>query len=255
MAFPLINQIRVSYRATSLAMLTLAQLGAVETHQRLSPQEKRDEVFDRHMRVWVRTLLRVFGVRVLTQPQHLPPRAHNARLIVSNHRSPIDIAILLSAFGGQVLSREDLAQWPIIGTAARKAGTIFVDRDASTSGALAIRQIRRSLQQGATISVFPEGTTFKGDEVRPFRMGAFVGLRGLDVEVVPVGIAYEPGAEFVDESFLHHLRRTAERPLTRVAVCVGESRMASGRAAEIGEEVHGEVQRLVHRARRMLLAG
>ncbi|MCL2823158.1 MAG: 1-acyl-sn-glycerol-3-phosphate acyltransferase [Polyangiaceae bacterium] len=246
------NVARASYRASGLALLTLVQLGAVETHQRLSSPEKRDAVFDRHMRVWVRTLLRVFGVQLVMQPEHIPPRKKNSRLIVSNHRSPIDIAIVLSTFGGQVLSRADIATWPILGTAARKAGTIFVDRDESASGAQAIRQIRRRLKEGATISVFPEGTTFEGDTVRPFRMGAFVGIRGLDLEIVPVGIAYQANAEFVDETFLRHLRRSAERPVTRVAVCVGDPIVPDGRAAEIGKELEIKVQELVNRARQML---
>ncbi|MFW5740050.1 MAG: lysophospholipid acyltransferase family protein, partial [Myxococcota bacterium] len=156
---------RVSVRASGLALLTVAQLGAVEAHQRVSSPERRDEIFDRHMRVWVRTLLRLFGVSVKQHPRAAPSKAARARLVVSNHRSPIDIAVLLSIFGGQVLSRGDLSGWPILGTAARKAGTIFVDREQSASGAHAIRQIRRRLQAGATITVFPEGTTFQGDEV------------------------------------------------------------------------------------------
>jgi 1-acyl-sn-glycerol-3-phosphate acyltransferase len=252
MAAPLVSHARVSFRASGLALLTLAQLGAVEAHQRLSPPDRRGEVFDRHMRVWVRTLLRLFGVKVLQHPSSVPPQRAKARLVVSNHRSPIDIALVLSIFGGQVLSRGDLSRWPILGTAARKAGTIFVDRDRSASGAQAIRQIRRCLQQGATITVFPEGTTFEGDEVRPFRMGAFVGAQRLDLEAVPVGIAYEKGAEFLDETFLEHLRRSAARPCTRVAICIGEPFRAEGRAADIGERLHEEVQALVHEARKRL---
>ncbi len=252
MAGRLVSHARVSYRASGLALLTLAQLGAVEAHQRLSPPERRDAVFDRHMRVWVRTLLRLFGVQVIRHPEEVPPKRAKARLVVSNHRSPVDIAVLLSIFGGQVLSRGDLSGWPILGTAARKAGTIFVDRDQSASGASAIRQIRRCLQQGATITVFPEGTTFEGDEVRPFRMGAFVGAQRLDLEAVPVGIAYEPGAEFLDETFLQHLQRSAARRKTRVAVCIGEPRKAEGRAAELGTAVQEDVQSLVHEARKLL---
>lgn len=243
---------RVSVRASGLALLTVVQLGAVEAHQRMSPPDRRDAVFDRHMRVWVRTLLRLFGVKVKQHPRQAPSKRAKARLVVSNHRSPIDIAIVLSIFGGQVLSRGDLSDWPILGTAARKAGTIFVDREQSASGAQAIRQIRRRLQEGATITVFPEGTTFEGDEVRPFRMGAFVGAQRVDLEVVPVGIAYEPGAEFVDETFLAHLRRGAARKTTRVSVCIGEPFKAEGRAVELGARVHEKVQALVHEARARL---
>ena len=184
----LLPHARVSARASGLALLTVAQLGAVEAHQRMVAPQQRDAVFDRHMRVWVRTLLRLFGVSVRQHPDQPPPQRALSRMVVANHRSPIDIALVLSIFGGQVLSRGDLSRWPILGTAARKAGTIFVDRDKSASGAQAIRLIRRRLQDGATITVFPEGTTHEGDEVRPFRGGAFVGAQRLDLEIVPVGI-------------------------------------------------------------------
>lgn len=204
------------------------------------------------MRVWVRALLRMFGVKVEQHPAAPPPQKAKSRLVVSNHRTPFDIGIVLSIFGGQVLSRGDLSNWPILGTAARKAGTIFVDRDQSASGAQAIRQIRRAIKDGATITVFPEGTTFEGDEVRPFRMGAFVGVQRLDVEIVPVGIAYEPGAEFLDETFLEHVKRSARRPTTRVSVCIGDPIRADGRAEQIGNRVHEAVQALVHEARRRL---
>ena len=252
MARRLVSHVRVSYRASGLALLTVAQLGAVELHQRLASGDHADGIFDRHMRLWVRTLLRLFGVHVRQSPALAPRKGAAARMIVANHRSPIDIAVLLSLFGGQILSRADLSQWPILGRAARKAKTIFVDRDQSASGATAIHQIRRSLQQGATITVFPEGTTFAGDEVRPFRKGAFVGTNGLDVEVVPVGLAYEPGTEYVDETFVAHLQRSAARKRTNVAVCMGTPRTTKGRAAELAPLLQQDVQNLVVEARKLL---
>jgi hypothetical protein len=85
--------------------------------------------------------------------------------------------------------------------------------------------------------------------VRPFRAGAFSALRGLDVQIVPVGLAYDPGSEFVDESFVDHVLRVARRPETRCVVKIGTPRMASGRAQEISAGLHAEVQALVHDAR------
>lgn len=243
---------RVTARVTGLATLTVAQLGLVQLHQKISEESVRDEVFDRHARVWVRTLLRMFGVKISGCDSLVIPKATGGRLIVSNHRSPIDIALVLSLFGGHVLSRGDLSGWPILGTAARKAGTIFVDRQDSMSGARAVRQIRRYLQNGATVTVFPEGTTYSGDEVRDFMLGAFVGMKGLDVQVVPVGIAYEPGAEFCDETFVEHLKRCATRKTTRVGICVGQGQVLRGSTAQTACTMHDQVQQLVHRARETL---
>src|SRR5262249_6734859 len=160
--------------------------------------------FQRWMKRWAGGLLELFGFQ-LTLLSPPPPPARGARLVVSNHRSPIDILLMLRHFGGVVLSRGDLARWPVLGVAAQRAETIFVDRKDAYSGFLAVRALRERLAQGRTVIVFPEGTTFVGDEVREFQGGAFAAARGLAVEVVPVGIAYEPGVEFFQETFVGHM--------------------------------------------------
>jgi lyso-ornithine lipid O-acyltransferase len=137
----------------------------------------------------------------------------------------------------------------VMGRAAREGGTIFVDRNDRRSGVKAIREIRRRLAAGKTVIVFPEGTTYAGDEVRPFLGGAFAAVAGLDAEVVPVGIAYDPGAEFVDEGFVAHLQRAAQRPKTRVALCIGESQPAGRERTALARDMHRAVQQLVHSAR------
>ncbi len=243
---------RLPVRASSLALLTLVQLGAVELHERLSAPNRRDAVFEGHMRAWARRLLRVFGLQIKQHPMSVPPKRAKARLIVANHRSAYDIGIVLSIFGGRVLSRGDLREWPILGAAARKAGTIFVDRESSASGAQAIRQIRRALQEGGTVTVFPEGRTFEGDEVRPFRMGAFVAAQRLDIEVVPMGLAYEEGTAWLDETFLEHLMKSAKRKSTRVSICIGNPYEPKGRAKEVGTRLQEEVQALVNEARKRM---
>ena len=101
-------------------------------------------------------------------------------------------------------------------------------------------------------TVFPEGTTHRGDDVQPFKPGVLVAASGLDVEIVPMGVAYPDGAEYWQESFVAHLGRFARRPRTRVGVSVGEPRRAKARAAVLAEELHAEVQRLTHEARTLV---
>jgi 1-acyl-sn-glycerol-3-phosphate acyltransferase len=142
-----------------------------------------------------------------------------------------------------------LGAWPLIGYVARRAGTIFVDRSEGGKRASAALAVRRRLAEGATITVFPEGTTFTGDEVRTFHAGIFAAIRGLDVEVVPVGLAYEPGAEYREKSFVEHLGKTAGRASTRVVMCVGEPRAFEGDTRTGAVTLRQSVQQLVTRAR------
>jgi 1-acyl-sn-glycerol-3-phosphate acyltransferase len=240
---------RGTLRLLNLGAATLGWVAAASLHQRFVPEPERALVFQRYMRRWGSSLVRASGGQVELVPGSQVPPHTRARLVVANHRSPFDIGVLLSLFGGNALSRADLAEWPVLGLAARRAGTIFVDRKSGGSGAAALRSIRRRLSEGASILVFPEGATFEGDEVRPFKPGAFAALRGLDVEVVPVGLAYDPGAEFVEESFVEHVVRVTARPVTRCVVNIGAPRPAGGRGQALAEALHDEVQALVNGAR------
>jgi lyso-ornithine lipid O-acyltransferase len=248
---PNLDAARSGVRALSMGALTLSMLAGVNLHERLSAPEARRRVFQRWMQTWAYSLLRLFGVHAEWHGP-LPPTAAGGRLIVSNHRSPLDILLLLQRFGGVVLSRADLAHWPVLGAAARKAETIFVDRENTLSGVLAVRALRDRLSSQHTVIVFPEGTTSAGDEVRPFQQGAFAAARGLPVEIVPVGIAYPPGSEFLDETFGQHMARMARRPRTQVACVIGETRTMPSARKGIAEQLQKDVQELVHRARQQL---
>ena len=244
------SRLRRVVRAGGFAGITAGMLPPYLLRRALAGS-KRDEVRDRWVRRWSQALLDLFAVHVDVYGRVTPGRG---RLVVANHRSTIDIAILLSTFGGRMVSRADVAGWPIVGAAARAVGTVFVDRKSATSGANTNRSIRDTLRAGDTICLFPEGTTFEGDEVRPFHAGAFVAAARSGAEIVPVGIAYESGSEaaFVGESFMAHLSRMAGGEPTRAAACIGEPFTVEGaRAPQLREHAHAEVQRLVHEARRL----
>jgi 1-acyl-sn-glycerol-3-phosphate acyltransferase len=232
-----------------LGTATLAWVGVASVHQALSAEQRREALFQGYMKRWARSLVRATGGRVSLVPGSHVPEHVGPRLVVSNHRSPFDIGVLLSLFGGQALSRADLSGWPVLGLAARRAGTIFVDRDDGSSRVSALRLIRRRLQGGASILLFPEGGTFEGDEVRPFKPGGFSALRGLGAQIIPVGLAYDPGAEFKDESFVRHVVRVAGRPATRCVVKIGAPIAGEGRAQELAEKSRAAVQALVDDAR------
>ncbi|MEZ4454734.1 MAG: lysophospholipid acyltransferase family protein [Nannocystaceae bacterium] len=235
-------------RASGAIAWTAAELAVVETKMRARP-EAAEDLFDREMRRWCLGLLRIAGVD-LRRGGERPGPAHGPRLVIANHRSAYDIPILLTLFGGSVLSRADIAEWPLFGYAARRAQTIFVDRDSPQSGVKAIRAIREHLQRGRTVSVFPEGTTIAGDTLRPFSGGAFAAARGLDVEIVPVGLAYPSGCEYVEERFVDHIANLTGRGRIPVGVCVGAPRRSGGRTQV--KDLEAEVSGLVAKARALL---
>ncbi len=253
------GRLRQVGRAGGFVLVTAAMLPPFVLHLRATADgPPKDHVRDAWVKAWARTLLRIFGVEVQVRGSVPPETASGAsgakgRVIVANHRSALDIGVLLSTFGGTMVSRADLARWPLVGAAARSVGTIFVERTKIESGAAVVRTVQRHLEAGRTVVVFPEGTTFDGDEVRPFQRGAFVAAAFAGAEILPVGLAYPraSSAAFVDESFPQHLARMARGAGTRVGLVVGEPFLASGgaRAHALATRAHGAVQDLVHQAR------
>jgi 1-acyl-sn-glycerol-3-phosphate acyltransferase len=243
---------RRAVRIAGFVGVTAGMLPLYAVRDAVTSKAQKDRVRDRWIKRWSSVLLRLFSIRVVRSGE-AAPAPERGRLVVSNHRSAIDIGLLLHAFGGHMVSRADLSGWPLLGRGARKIGTVFVDRSSTVSGASAIRAMRSILSAQGTVLVFPEGTTFEGDTVRPFHAGSFIAALRTGAEIVPVGIAYERGsnAAFVGEPFLRHLSRMAGGRPTSVVLNVGAPiEVAPGaRAAALSQQAHAAVQALVTKAR------
>jgi 1-acyl-sn-glycerol-3-phosphate acyltransferase len=242
-----IGPLRATGRAAGFAAWTS---GVVYSHQLLSFLDSDLRTAwgkQRFVDAWSHGVFPIFGLD-LHRVSGDRPTGLGPYLVVSNHRSPLDILVAINLVGGVVLSHHGVNDIPVVGHAARHTDTIFVDRADQKSGARAIREMRRRLIEGRNVIVFPEGTTFRGDEVREFKRGAFASARGLSmVRVLPIGVAYRPGDEFVGESFGRHLFRMAARERTPIWVTVGDPEPVPRRPAD-EEALRLKVQALVDRA-------
>ncbi len=247
---------RALLRTAAFGGYSAAALAAFELHSRRVPPEAIEPLRARYKRKIGGDLLTVLGVDWRIEGAGVPglervdASGARPRLVVSNHRTALDIGVLLAHFAASMLSRAEVAGWPVFGRLATHGETIFVDRADKASGARAIREIRRMLMAGRTVVAFPEGTTLDGDDVRPFQGGAFAATRGIDVDVVPVGLAYDPGVEWVGgASFAAHVTALAARDRTRVVGVVGTPFRAEGNAQAMAGRARAEVQALVGEAR------
>lgn len=93
-------------------------------------------------------------------------------LLVSNHASYVDIAILGGMIPGCFVSKAEVRSWPGIGFLAIIARTVFVDRKASST-ARQRDEIAERLRVGEPLILFPEGTSSDGNRVLPFRTPLF----------------------------------------------------------------------------------
>jgi len=242
-----VKSVRRAARVSGFLALTPTMLAAWSAHDAVTAKD-RSALRDRWFGAWCDAMLRVFGIRVITIGEK-PGRG--AKLVVSNHRGVADVLVLLRTFGGHMVSRADLAKWPLIGLAGRRLGTVFVDRSDIKSGAITIRAMRNLLSEGETVTIFPEGTTFSGDEVRPFHAGGFVAAAGTRAPIIPVGLAYSRASQaaFGDETFVEHLNRMASAPPSFVVVSIGDAISLPAKSREAAELARQAVAREVGRAR------
>ena len=160
---------------------------------------------------WSRLTLKIFRIRVherSSEEQTLDPRA---RVIVANHVSYLDIAVLLSRGPCTFVAKAEVSRWPLIGWIGRQSGMVFVERASLWSRAHSLLQLQSRLQQGMDIVVFPEGSTsLEGPRRRlsNFFAGAF---RIARMESAPVEMVYldysnpERCAWLGDDAFVPHL--------------------------------------------------
>ncbi len=258
----IIASLRFAARVAAFAVNTVVCWGCLELEALLCRRKKRITIINKWVPRWARINLWTFGVKVEThgpfadEGKLYPAMGTNSvgRVFVANHRSGMDIPILFTVAETHVISRHDLANWPLIGPGARRVGTLFVDRSSRRSGASVLREVDQALAKGEGVAMFPEGTAHPGDEVHPFRTGAFNAARRAGSEVVPIGLAYgDDAAYYCVESFMGHIKRIASLRRLPVAVEIGEPlKLDNYENAEMKDIAQQRVQELVNRARARL---
>ncbi len=249
---------RLVFRSLLVVCLTLSYRLALGLETVLGRGDAGELAFVWAQR-WARAFFRILRVDIsacgpfVEQGQLYPgtDAAGVGRIFVMNHRSGLDIAVAVHIAEGRLLSRKDLASWPLIGGIARRLGTVFVDRSSRRSGANALREMQRVLESGQGITVFPEGAALGENTVRPFHQGAFNAARRIGAEIVPIGVAYSSeDALYRAESFGAHMARAISLPKMSIRIEVGEPIPEAGRSGvEWREASRAAVQSLVDSAR------
>lgn len=90
-------------------------------------------------------------------------------LLISNHVTWLDIAILGGATGCAFVSKDEVRTTPLMGWLADQNHTLYIRR-AQRSGALdQATAIAEALRDPQPVALFPEGTTGDGGTLLPFR--------------------------------------------------------------------------------------
>lgn len=160
-------------------------------------------------------------------------------LFVCNHQHDFDPVIMLSVFGdreiGFIGKKEIFEKMGIIGKIMHKLYGLPVDRENNREGAKSIiKAINIIKQDKASIGLFPEGYTNKGDGVLPLRNGS-------------LKIAYKANAPIV-VCTLNGTRQIPKRMFRRKTVvdfCVNEviypEDFKDLSTAQLGDKIHSQM--------------
>jgi 1-acyl-sn-glycerol-3-phosphate acyltransferase len=188
------------------------------------------------------------GVEVVVDGR-IPPDG----LVVANHLGFLDIIALAAAGPCVFLAKREVSSWVLAGAMARQCGTVFVDRARRSGVVAAAAGVRRVLEAGVRVVIFPEGTSSEGGHVLPFKSSLLQAALDARVSVTPCGIFYRDSygnplqdvTYFGDKSLGEALGALIARRMTRVHLAFGSPLRAEVPRAELAAEMHRRVSRLV----------
>lgn len=191
--------------------------------------------------VWAPGLVHGAGARLAVSGlERLEPG--RAYLVVANHSSWIDIAVLYRALPVPLhfLAKRELAAVPFLGWYIRAMGMVFVDRRDPRRAHATVDHAQRLLAAGRSVVSFPEGTRSRDGRVGRFKSGGFGAALGAGADVLPVGLV-GAGAVLPADGF-----RVRPGPIAvRIGAPIPTAGLAPGARAELARRAEAAVRALV----------
>lgn len=209
----------------------------------LSPPEREARV-----QAWSLEMLARLGVSL--EVRGAVP-AGGPMLLVSNHISWLDILVLHAGCYGRFISKADVKRWPLIGTLATGAGTLYIERESRRDALRVVHHMAQALREGDVLAVFPEGTTGNGVALLPFHANLLQAAISADAPLQPVALQFleaDSGAPsravsyIGDESLVGSVWRTLRAEGVRAVVSFGAPQKVEGRdRRELARDLHQAV--------------
>ncbi len=155
--------------------------------------EKSDALAKKHVKIWIATLLKLAGAKVVVEGKENIP-SNTACVFVANHRSQYDIPIMLTQISDNplaILSKIEVKAIPFVRSWMKMLHCVFVDRKDVRASMAALNEAIEVVKMGYSMAIFPEGTRYKGKEgdVGEFKAGAFRIALKTKAPIVPIAIS------------------------------------------------------------------
>ena len=159
-------------------------------------------------------------------------------LLAANHTSWADIVVMHAARHCRFISKDGVKHWPIVGTLATAAGTLYISRESPRDAMRVVHHMVECLQAGDVLAVFPEGTTGDGSTLLPFHGNLLQAAIAAKAPVQPVALSFTDAATgehslapcyIGDDTLVQSLWRTLRADHLVAVVQFGESELSNGR--------------------------
>src|SRR5260370_33100693 len=130
--------------------------------------------------------VRAAGVRVRVMGLERIPQG--VCLFVANHTSSADAPAVVGAIPRRidVVLKESLFKWPIVGQAFSAAHFIPVNRTKHDSAIASVERATETLRAGQSFLIYPEGTRSPDGRLQRFKKGAVMMAINAGVPIVPM---------------------------------------------------------------------
>lgn len=138
---------------------------------------------------WSRCVCVLWFVRVsVVGRENIDPR--QSYVFVANHQGAFDIWAIYGYLNHNFkwLMKKELEKIFLVGYACKRAGHIFVDDSKLTSIKETIEESEKTLSDGMSMVIFPEGSRTHDGRMIPFKRGAFMLAGEFRLPVVPLTI-------------------------------------------------------------------
>jgi 1-acyl-sn-glycerol-3-phosphate acyltransferase len=185
-AAPLSLLVWASYAAIVILWTLLVFFYRLATF-RSDPNHERVGRFFRRSAVVAGAINPFWTFRIVNQTPPDPRRPH---VFVANHRSNADAFLIVRLpWEMKLLAKKSIMSIPLLGWQMRTAGDVPIVRGDKESRRRAMEEMRRRLDRGVSVFLFPEGTRSEDGTLGPFREGAFRLAIEAGVDVVPLAIS------------------------------------------------------------------
>ncbi|MBK8089245.1 MAG: 1-acyl-sn-glycerol-3-phosphate acyltransferase [Chitinophagaceae bacterium] len=142
----------------------------------LLKEPKRTHWFIQLSRIWIGTWLPLAGIRLKIKGREKFKKGENY-VVVCNHNSFMDVPVMSPGMpgpkGNKTIAKIEMARIPLFGL-IYKRGSVLVDRKSEESRLKSYTYMKRVLEMGLHMCIYPEGTRNKTDlPLKEFKDGAF----------------------------------------------------------------------------------